>query len=71
MDQLSAVAERLREVRAARREFLLRWAEESLTVKSSSVHQLCLTVESYNAGQEADPFHHEWRVLGRRALFDD
>ena len=71
MDQWMAVAERLREVRAARRAFLLRWAEESLAVKSATVQELCVAVESYNAAQEVDPFNQEWRVLGRRGFFDD
>ena len=71
MEQWIAVAERLREVRRARQAFLLRWAEESMGVKTASVEEMCLTIESYNAAQETDPYHQEWRRLGRMGLFDD
>jgi hypothetical protein len=72
---LSGVAEKLRQVRQASRDFLVLWAFEQLMNDQNAVARM--SSDAAGAGADelssalADPYDHNWSILYHGSVLDD
>lgn len=74
MNDIAAIAQRLRVVREAQRRFLGRWAADCLFDRPRSMDRMSTDLEktpSEQDRQESDPFDHDWSRLYRGSVLDD
>ena len=73
---LSGVAQQLRQVRQASRDFLVLWAFEQLMNDRHAVARMSSDVDEVGRNDElnsalADPSDHNWSILYRGSVLDD
>ena len=72
---LGKVAQRLRQVRQASRDFLVLWAFEQLVRDSQAMKRVASDVDQTPGNTAdaalADPYDHNWSILYRGSVLDD
>ena len=71
MRDLSAVSQRLRDVKEAYRNFLVLGALEELTKDAKKMAVIAADIQQQNAVAISDPHNRDWSSLYRGSILDD
>jgi hypothetical protein len=72
MQDLAAMARRLRQVKEAYRNFLVLWALDGMAADPAAMERMAADVSANDAEAAlADPHDHNWSLLYRGSVLDD
>jgi hypothetical protein len=75
MQDLAAMARRLRQVKEAYRNFLVLWALDGMAADPAAMERMAADVDAPDADDAeaalADPHDHNWSLLYRGSVLDD
>lgn len=71
MQDLAAMARRLRQVKEAYRNFLVLWALDGMAADSDAMDRMAADLDADDQAALADPHDHNWSLLYRGSVLDD